>query len=241
MHQLYDKKNKLIDSDTISFGIRQIEFSAKWGFKLNNENIKIKGVCMHHAAGIYGSAVPESILLHRLKMLKEMGSNAVRTAHNPFSPEFYTICDTLGILVLDEVFDGWEKEKAEEDYGLYFEKDWQKDVTSWIKANRNHPSIFMYSIGNEVSEPTRDTQIALMDFIKNMDNTRPITQGGHDPTRGMVDGLSKTQLDVKGFNGDGEEIGRYESYHKDYPTVPIIATEVPHTYQTRGVYRTQTH
>jgi beta-galactosidase len=241
VNQIYNKNNKLIDSDTLYFGIRKIEFSANWGFKLNNENTKIKGVCMHHAAGIYGAAVPESILLYRLQLLKNMGCNAIRTAHNPFSPEFYTICDTLGILVLDEIFDGWEKEKAEHDYGLYFEEDWEKDVTNWVKNNRNHPSVFMYSIGNEVSKPTKITQKALIDFVKKIDNTRPITQGGHDPTRGMKDQLSKTQLDIKGFNGDGEEIGRYESYHKKYPTVPVIATEVPHTYQTRGVYRTKTH
>lgn len=241
VNELYDEKRNLVDSDTVYFGIRKIEFSSKWGFKLNNENIKIKGVCMHHAAGIYGSAVPESILLYKLQLLKNMGCNAIRTAHNPFSPEFYTLCDSLGILVLDEIFDGWENAKAKDDYGLYFEEDWQKDVTSWIKTNRNHPSIFMYSIGNEVKKPSAQTQKILIDFIKNIDETRPITQGGHDPTRGMVDHLSKTQLDIKGFNGDGEEIGRYESYHKEHPTVPVIATEVPHTYQTRGVYRTETN
>ncbi|WP_282124709.1 sugar-binding domain-containing protein [Algibacter mikhailovii] len=241
VNEIYNESNKLIDSDTIYFGIRKIEFSPEWGFKLNSKKTKIKGVCMHHAAGIYGAAMPESILLYKLKMLKNMGCNAIRTAHNPFSPEFYTICDSLGLLVLDEVFDGWEEEKAEDDYGLYFEEDWQKDLTSWVKNNRNHPSVFMYSIGNEVSRSTRETQKALMDFIKNIDDTRPITQGGHDPTRGMKDELLKTQLDIKGFNGDGEEIGRYESYHEEYPMVPIIATEVPHTYQTRGVYRTQTH
>ncbi|MEM1119095.1 MAG: sugar-binding domain-containing protein [Bacteroidota bacterium] len=241
VHQLYDDDDKLLDSDTIHFGVRKIEFSAKWGFKLNDELTKIKGVCMHHAAGIYGAAVPESILLYRLQLLKAMGCNAIRTAHNPFSPSFYTMCDTLGLLVLDEIFDGWEKEKAADDYGLYFEEDWQKDVTSWIKNNRNHPSIFMYSIGNEVAKPTRATQKMLIDFIKNMDDTRPITQGGHDPTRGMKDQLAKTHLDIKGFNGDGEEIGRYEAYHAKHPSVPIIATEVPHTYQTRGVYRTTTH
>ncbi|WP_428741730.1 glycoside hydrolase family 2 TIM barrel-domain containing protein [Tenacibaculum sp.] len=242
VNQLYDdNKEKLIDSDTLFFGIRKIEFSSKWGFKLNDTKTKIKGVCMHHAAGIYGAAVPKSILYYRLKMLKKMGCNAIRTAHNPFSPEFYTICDTLGILVLDEIFDGWEKEKAEEDYGLYFEENWKKDVENWVKTNRNHPSVFMYSIGNEVSNPTRATQQKLIDFVKRIDDTRPITQGGHDPTRGMTDQLSKTQLDIKGFNGDGEEIGKYESYHNRYPEVPLIATEVPHTYQTRGVYRTQTH
>ena len=240
VNEFYDQDNRLLDSDTLSFGIRKIEFSAEWGFKINNKNTKIKGVCMHHTAGIYGAAVPESILLYKLKMLKKMGCNAIRTAHNPFSPEFYTICDSLGLLVLDEVFDGWEQEKAVDDYGLYFEEDWQKDIRYWIKNNRNHPSVFMYSIGNEVSNPTITTQKKLITFIKKMDHTRPITQGGHDPTRGMVDQLSKTQLDIKGFNGDGEEIGKYESYHKQNPNIPIIATEVPHTYQTRGVYRTQT-
>ena len=241
VYQFYNNEEKLIDSDTLYFGIRKIEFSSKWGFKLNDKNIKIKGVCMHHGAGVYGSAVPESILLYRLKMLKDMGCNAIRTAHNPFAPEFYTICDSLGILVLDEVFDGWEKEKAESDYGLYFEEDWEKDVETWIKNNRNHPSIFMYSIGNEVSEASRTTQKMLIDFVKNIDNTRPVTQGGHDPTRGMKEQSLKTQLDIKGFNGAGEEIGAYESFHKNFPTVPIVGTEVPHTYQTRGVYRTQTH
>ncbi|GGZ92098.1 sugar-binding domain-containing protein [Algibacter mikhailovii] len=241
VNELYDKEGFLVDSDTTYFGIRNIEFSSKWGFKLNNENIKIKGVCMHHAAGIYGAAVPKSILEYRLKLLKDMGCNAIRTAHNPFSPEFYTLCDSLGLLVLDEVFDGWENAKAEDDYGLYFKENWQKDVTSWIKTNRNHPSVFMYSIGNEVKKPSLETQKTLIDFIKNIDDTRPITQGGHDPTRGMVDHLANTQLDIKGFNGDGEEIGRFESYHEKHPTVPIIGTEVPHTYQTRGVYRTITN
>ena len=240
VNNLLNKKGELIDTDTTYFGIRKLEFSANWGFKLNNKLTKIKGVCMHHAAGIYGAAVPESILLYRLQMLKDMGCNAIRTAHNPFSPEFYEICDQLGILVMDEIFDGWETEKGEDDYGHYFEENWQKDVTKWVKRDRNHPSVFMYSIGNEVTKPTSKTQKTLIDFIKNIDNTRPITQGGHDPTRGMKDQLAKTQLDVKGFNGDGEEIGRYEAYHKNYPTVPIIGTEVPHTYQTRGVYRTTT-
>ncbi|WP_349351603.1 sugar-binding domain-containing protein [Flagellimonas sp. MMG031] len=240
VNEIYDNKQVLVDSDSTFFGIRKIEFSPEWGFKLNDKNIKVKGVCMHHDAGVYGAAVPESILLYRLKLLKKMGCNAIRTSHNPFSPEFYTMCDTLGILVLDEIFDGWEKTKAADDYGHYFEKDWKKDVSYWVKNNRNHPSIFMYSIGNEVAKPTVQTQRKLIDFIKGMDGSRPITQGGLDPTRGMKEVLGSTQLDVKGFNGDGEEMGRYESFHGEFPKVPMIATEVPHTYQTRGVYKTQT-
>lgn len=241
VNQVLDENDKLIDTDTTYFGIRKTEFSSEWGFKLNDENIKVKGVCIHQDAGLYGVAVPESILLHRLKLLKDMGVNAIRTSHNPFSPEFYEMCDTLGILVLDEIFDGWEKTKATDDYGLYFEDNWQKDVTYWVKNNRNHPSVFMYSIGNEVPKPNPETQKKLYDFIKNIDDSRPITQGGFDPTRGMEEALKGNQLDVKGFNGDGEEMGRYQAFHEEFPTVPVIGTEVPHTYQTRGVYRSQTH
>lgn len=241
INQFYDANKVLIDSDTTYFGIRKTEFSAEWGFKLNDENIKIKGVCIHQDAGAYGVAVPESILLYRLQLLKDMGVNAIRTSHNPFSPEFYTMCDQLGILVMDEIFDGWEQTKATDDYGLYFEEDWEKDVAYWVRNNRNHPSVFIYSIGNEVSKPTLATQKKLISFVKNLDDTRPITQGGIDPTRGMLDESGETPLDIKGFNGDGEEMGRYESFHESNPSIPMIATEVPHTYQTRGVYRTQTH
>jgi beta-galactosidase len=241
VNQVVDENERLIDSDTTYFGIRKTEFSPEWGFKLNDENIKIKGVCLHQDAGLYGVAVPESILAYRLNLLKEMGVNAIRTSHNPFSPEFYSMCDTLGILVLDEIFDGWEKTKATDDYGLYFEDHWETDVSYWVKNNRNHPSVFMYSIGNEVPRPNPDTQKMLIDFVKNIDDSRPITQGGFDPTRGMKEELKINQLDIKGFNGDGEEMGRFEAFHEEFPNIPIIGTEVPHTYQTRGVYRTQTH
>lgn len=231
----------IIDDYSLNFGIRKTEFSGDWGFKLNGEITKIKGVCMHQGAGLFGSAVPDEVWLRRLKLLKEMGTNAIRTSHNPFPPKFYDLCDSLGLMVMDEAFDGWEKPKAKDDYGNYFEEWWKRDLTDFILRDRNHPSIIMWSIGNEVRNPTVETQMKLIGLIHQLDPGRAVTQGGVDPTRGMKGDETRTNLDVKGFNGDGEEIGTFENYHAQFPDVPLIGTEVPHTYQTRGVYRTKTN
>jgi len=228
------------DQTETNIGIRKIVFRADSGFFLNGKQTKIKGVGMHQDAGPVGVAVPDDVLLRRLKLLKQMGCNAIRTTHHPFSPVFYNICDSLGIMVLDELFDGWEQTKAPDDYGNYFKQWWQKDAADFVKRDRNHPSVIMWSIGNEVRKPTIETQKKLIDLFHVLDPTRPVTQGGHDPTRGMKGGKTRTLLDVYGFNGDGEEIGAFERFHQSYPDVPIVGTEVPHTYQTRGYYHTQT-
>ena len=235
-------EGKIIDETSQLVGFRKLEFSATEGFKLNEEPMKIKGVCDHHSAGAVGAAIPEDVMYRRLKILKEMGVNSIRTAHNPYAPSFYTMCDTLGILVMNEAFDGWEKEKARDDYGNYFEEWWQRDLTDFIKRDRNHPSVFMWSIGNEVSAATPATQQKLVDFIHALDPTRPVTQGGTDPTRGMTVDYEKNfkYLDIVGFNGNGEEVGEFEKFQEMNINRPAIGTEVPHTYQTRGVYRTQT-
>lgn len=235
------ENNRVIDNFLLNFGIRKTDFSGAWGFKLNGEPLKIKGMCMHQEAGPFGSAIPDEVLLARLKQLKNIGLNAIRTSHNPFSPEFYNLCDSLGIMVLNEAFDGWEIEKARDDYGNYFEDWWEKDVTDFILRDRNHPSVIMWSLGNEVRKPTLETQQKLLDLFHRLDPGRPVTQGGVDPTRGMKGDTRRTQLDIMGFNGDGEEIGIFEEFHAKFPEVPVIATEVPHTYQTRGIYKTITH
>lgn len=235
------KGNKIIDENEIKVGFRKLEFSADFGFKLNGTVTKIKGVCDHHTAGSVGAAVPDDVWRYRLKLLKDMGCNAIRTSHNPFSPKFYDLCDELGIMVMNEFLDGWDVEKADDDYGLYFEEWWKTDGTDFIKRDRNHPSVIIWSIGNEVRKPTREMQKQLVDLFHSLDLTRPVTQGGHDPTRGMTGEDLPSQLDLKGFNGDGEEIGVLENFHEKFPDIPMICTEVPHTYQTRGVYRTQTH
>ena len=233
--------NKILHSQSMPVGIRKAEYSVK-GFFLNGKPIKIKGVCDHHTAGALGAAIPDQSLERKLKILKEMGCNAVRTAHNPFSPEFYSICDSLGLIVMDEIFDGWEKPKAEDDYGNFFKEWWKKDLTDFILRDRNHPSILFWSIGNEVSKATPETQEKLVSLIHKLDPTRPVTQGGTDPTRGMSVDYDKNFrfLDLIGFNGNGEEVGEFEKFEKNMPHLFGIATEVPHTYQTRGVYRTKT-
>lgn len=235
------KGGRVVDSYQTTFGVRKTEFSADSGFILNGNRLKIKGVCMHQDAGPVGVAVPADVLHRRLKLLKAMGCNAIRTSHNPFSPEFYDMCDSLGFMVLNEGMDGWDKPKARDDYGNYFTSWWKKDMTDFVLRDRNHPSVIMWSIGNEVGQSTKEKQQMLIDLFHQLDPTRPVTQGGQDPTRGMKGANVKTQLDVYGFNGDGEETNAYENFHAKYPGVPVIATEVPHTYQTRGVYRTDTH
>lgn len=231
----------LIDEDEIKVGFRNLEFGSDFGFKLNGQVTKIKGVCDHHTAGSVGSAVPDDVLRYRLNLLKEMGCNAIRTSHNPFSPTFYELCDELGIMVMNEFLDGWDVEKAADDYGLYFEDWWETDGTDFIERDRNHPSVILWSIGNEVKSPTREVQKQLVDLFHSLDPTRPVTQGGIDPTRGMAGDNLPSQLDLKGFNGDGEEIGVLEEFHENFPEVAVICTEVPHTYQTRGVYRSSTN
>ncbi len=234
-------KNKLIDSRQMLVGIREASYSVK-GFVLNGKALKIQGVCDHHTAGALGAAIPDQSLERRLKILKAMGCNAIRTAHNPYAPEFYTMCDTLGFIVMNEAFDGWEKPKAIHDYGNYFKEWWKKDLTDFILRDRNHPCVFFWSIGNEVSKGSPETQQKLVSLIHSLDPGRPVTQGGTDPTRGMTTDYDKNfrSLDLVGFNGNGEEVGEFEKFHQLRPDKYGVGTEVPHTYQTRGVYRTKT-
>ncbi len=236
-----ETNGKTRDSRKQFVGFRKIEYSPS-GFFLNNEPIRIKGVCDHHTGGALGAAVPDQALERKIKILKAMGCNAIRTAHNPFSPEFYTICDTMGLIVMDEAFDGWDKTKTRDDYGNYFDAWWERDLTDMILRDRNHPCIFFWSIGNEVRKGTPERQKQLVDLIHRLDPTRPVSQGGTDPTRGMKTNYDANFrfLDIVGFNGNGEEVGELEMFHQNMPERCGIGTEIPHTYQTRGVYRTKT-
>jgi beta-galactosidase len=231
LHIIKDNQNNPLDRYKTTFGIRTIEVSAKKGFLINGGKLKVRGVSNHQDAGPVGVAVPEDVLYRRLKLLKSMGCNAIRTAHHPFSPEFYSMCDTLGIMVMNEAFDGWDKPKATYDYGLYFKDWWQKDLKAFIKRDRNHPSVVIWSIGNEVPRFTPEKQKMIVDSVKAMDPTRPITQGR---------GYRGEHIEIAGFNGHGEMKGTLEKFHKENPDKPVIGTEITHTLQTRGVYKTKT-
>ena len=221
----------LVDTYTTPLGVRKVEVRGSKGFFLNGEPLKLKGLSNHHDAGPVGAAVPNDVLYKRLKSLKEMGCNALRTTHNPFAPEFYVMCDTMGFMVMDEAFDGWFDAKAKHDYGNYFEKWWKKDLSDFMRRDRNHPSVIMWSIGNEIPRFTADQQKLIVDYTLTIDSTRPISQGR---------GYSAPHIDISGFNGHGEFRGVLEKHHAENPDRAIIGTEITHTLQTRGIYRTRT-
>ena len=205
------------------FGFRDVEWKPETGMWLNGKNIKLRGVCNHQDAGALGAAVPDKILRFRIEQLKAMGCNAIRTAHHPQTPIFYELCDEIGMLVMDEIFDGWIQ-KAKNDYGAhFFDEWWQRDVTDWIKRDRNHPSIVIYSVGNETRGPVAK---ALVERCHELDPTRPVTSG-HSGSEHM---------DVYGVNGHSEKKGYFDTLKKDRV---FIGTENTHTWQVRGYYRTK--
>lgn len=215
-----------VDQIDTQVGIRTLRFDNKTGFYLNDVPLKMKGVCEHHDGGPVGGAFPEKILRERLELLKQMGCNAIRTAHNPRTQEFYRLCNELGIMVMDEIFDGWHR-KAEADYGgRFFEDWWKKDVEEWLRADRNHPCIVMYSVGNETG---REDTYDITGFIKQFDATRPTTGGT------VFKGV-----DIQGYNGPGGMAGSMQKFHEQFPDQICVRTEVPHTLQTRGFYRVRT-
>ncbi|WP_269520643.1 glycoside hydrolase family 2 TIM barrel-domain containing protein [Alteromonas sp. BMJM2] len=217
------KDNVPVDTDSVKFGIRHIEWETDTGFWINGENVKIQGVAEHYEGGPVGGAWTKPLLRWKLSLLKNMGVNAIRTGHNPYPTMFYELCDELGIMVMDEVFDGW-KQKARHDYGRYhFDEWWEKDLTEWVTRNRNHPSIIIYSVGNETHG---EIVTELAAAVKKHDPTRLVTSGS----------TNKEGLDVVGINGGSESKSFFERRFEK----PFVSTEAPHTWQTRGYYRTQT-
>ena len=172
------KKGKTVDTYQTPFGIRTLEFSSTEGFKLNGQPMKFKGVNLHQDAGGLGTAIPDRAFERRLSILKEFGCNAVRCSHNPPAPEFLEICDTLGLLVIDEAFDAWKTGSLY--YGKLFDEWWQRDLADMIIRDRNHPSIIIWSIGNETREAFLKTDEGIkrgrmmQDFVHQLEPTRPV-------------------------------------------------------------------
>jgi beta-galactosidase len=228
---------KVLDDQTTSFGIREAKFDADTGFWLNGKNFKIKGACVHHDGGAFGAAVPLGVWEQRLKTLKSLGVNAIRTAHNPPAPEFLDLCDRLGLLVMDELFDCWTVAKPTlggqslADYHLYF-NDWSKiDTADIVRRDHNHPSVIVYSAGNEIHDtPKADLAkkilAGLIEVFHTNDPTRPVSQAlfrpnvSGDYTNGLAD-----LLDVVGQNYRENEI---LAAHAQKPTRKILGTENRH-------------
>ena len=223
--------SKSADEQTTTFGIRDAHFEAATGFWLNGQNFKLKGVCLHADGGAFGAAVPLGVWETRLNTLKSLGVNAIRTAHNPPAPEFLDLCDRLGFLVMDEMFDCWTVGKNRFDYHLYF-KEWSKiDEHDAIVRDRNHPSIIIYSVGNEIhdtpqAESAKRILAGLVEVAHAADPTRPVTQAlfrpnvSHDYDDGLAD-----LLDVVGQNYRENEI---LAAHEQKPTRKILGTENTH-------------
>lgn len=218
------------------FGIRKIEYDPTCGFRLNGVATKMKGVCLHQNTGPFGIALPDDTWRKRLEMLKEMGCNAIRTSHYPYSPTFYELCDEMGFMVMDEPWDGWAQwtrnGKARYDYSYYFLDWWQQDLADFIRRDRNHPCVVMWCMGNEVwrFENHIYWQKLINDTFHRLDPTRPTTQAW----------ALGEYLDIAGFNANGE--GRFDlaNFKASHPDMLAVGTEIPHTRQTRGVYRTKT-
>ena len=235
----------VIDVYETRFGIRTIRFDANEGFFLNGQSLKMRGMNEHHDAGCLGAAVPDDVVRRRFRILKEMGCNAIRVAHNPASPAFLDLCDEMGFVVVEDAFDEWKDGKTPFGYGLYWDEWWERDLTDMIRRDRNHPCIVMWSVGNEIKEVREGrpeglpVMEALRDVCHREDPTRPMTCGCCSTRKTLAAGYGPL-MDVVGYNGGGGSCFDYEKDHAAYPEMVIFASEVPHSLQTRGVYRTRT-
>ena len=219
-----------------NFGFRFFEFTADQGFFLNGEHVELKGVCLHHDLGPLGAAVNKSSLKHRLKLLKDMGCNAIRTAHNPPAPELLELTDEMGFLVIDEIFDEWEKPKVENGYNHLWNQWAEKDLTAFIHRDRNHPSVIMWSLGNEIRDLATDGGAEnckfLNDIAKKEDPTRPTTIGFNHEIPALKYNYVE-MIDVPGWNYEPKN---YNSFRKDYPNLKMYGSETSSTVSSRGIY-----
>ena len=217
------------------FGVRQAEWKPD-GFYLNGEKTFLKGVCLHHDAGALGAVWNDDAWIRRFRMLKEMGCNAIRTSHNPPAPEFLDLCDRMGFLVMDELTDTWTVPKKEHGYAELFDEWAEKDLVAMIRRDRNHPSVILWSIGNECGEQGDAGKWyipqMLTDICHREDPTRP-TSAGNDNPWAASQGYAKT-IDVYGFNYKPHQ---YAQFVKDHPGQPVFGSETASCISTRGYYR----
>ena len=231
------KDGKTLDEKQQKIGIRTIKVSREGGFQLNGVSRKIKGVCLHHDLGPLGAAINKAALIRQIRMLKEMGCDAIRTAHNMPSTWQMEICDSMGMMVMAESFDMWIYPKCKNGYARFF-KEWAlKDITNLVLNHRNHPSIVMWSIGNEIpeqwSEEGRQIAKQLQGLCHQLDPTRPVTQGMDRAEDALNSGFAQA-MEVPGFN---YRVHKYENNIKQLPQGFLLGSETASTVSSRGVYK----
>ena len=229
--------DKVLDTYKTTFGIRTIEYGADFGFKLNEKKTRFKGVCLHHDLGPLGTAVNKRATERQLEIMQEMGVNAIRTSHNPPSPEQVQLCDQMGLMIQVEAFDVWQMAKVKNDYSKHFDKWHERDLRDMIRTFRNSPSVVMWSIGNEILEQahkTKGREIAhkLADICRDEDSTRPVTAGFNYYPAPINNGLAEA-LDVVGWNYKPR---KYEEVVEKHPDWIVYGSETASTVSSRGTY-----
>lgn len=231
--------SELLDCVNETFGYRTAEFDPDRGFLLNGEPVKLHGVCMHHDLGALGSALNEAALARQLRIMKEMGVNAIRTSHNMPARQLVQLCDEMGLLVDSEAFDMWEKPKTEFDNHRFFTEHAERDVRSWIERDRNHPCIIMWSIGNEINDTIDphglDITKRLYEYVLKYD-----PKGNAAPTIGsnyMGDENAQKCSDVVKLAGYNYSEYLYDEHHAKYPDWVIYGSETASAVRSRGIYR----
>ena len=231
------RNNRLIDQTQQKVGIRTVRVAQYDGFQLNGVSRKIKGVCLHHDLGPLGAAVNKAALIRQIRTMKDMGCDAIRTAHNMPSTWQMEVCDSMGMMVMAESFDMWIYPKCKNGYALNF-KEWaDKDIENLVLNHRNHPSIVMWSIGNEIpeqwSKEGRDISKHLQDICHKFDPTRPVTQGMDRAEDALKSGFAQV-MDVPGFN---YRVHKYDKNIKQLPKGFLLGSETASTVSSRGVYK----
>ena len=236
--ELKDKNGEILDQVCQHCGFKLAKFTNNEGFFLNGKHVKIKGVCHHHDHGALGAAFDKEAQRRQFHKLKEMGVNSVRTSHNPPPTAWMDLCDEMGLMVDDEAFDMWEQKKTTFDYGNYFKEWCERDTTSWIRKDRNHPCLIMWSLGNEIYDTHMDTGVEITKrlhaFVEKNDPNRnaPITIGSNFMMTENAQECAKN-IDVVGYN----YLERlYNEHHETFPNWKIYGSETGSTIQSRGIY-----
>ncbi|HLI84624.1 MAG TPA: beta-galactosidase GalB [Bryobacteraceae bacterium] len=230
------QKGRTVDRYVTPFGVRAIAFSNNRGFELNGRYLKLHGVCNHHDLGALGAAVNRRAIERQLQILKQAGVNAIRTSHNPPAPELLDLCDQMGFVVMDEAFDCWRVPKVPNGYQKYFDEWSERDVRDMVRRDRNHPSVIMWSIGNEIPEQGRpegrDEARRLVRFFHEEDPTRPTTSAFNIPESAFKSGLAD-EVDLVGIN---YRPWMYEEFTKAHPKSILLGSETSSCVSSRGVY-----